>query len=55
MFCKDYTVDALPGREFGSVFLGPENVAVAVVSAGWAKVLHERFYFTFHLFSRIEY
>ena len=26
------------GREFGSVFLGDKNVALLVVSEGWAKV-----------------
>lgn len=33
----DYTVPSI-GREFGSVFLGDENVALLVVSEGWAKV-----------------
>ncbi|CAK9163201.1 unnamed protein product [Ilex paraguariensis] len=37
-FKVDYTVPSI-GREFGSVFLGDDkNVAVLVVSAGWAKV-----------------
>lgn len=38
VFSVDYTVEALNNREFGSVFLGKENVAEAVVTAGWAKV-----------------
>ena len=33
----DYTVPSI-GREFGSVFLGDKNVALLVVSEGWAKV-----------------
>ncbi|KAG7951287.1 hypothetical protein I3843_12G000300 [Carya illinoinensis] len=33
----DYTVPSI-GREFGSVFLGDKNVALMVVSEGWAKV-----------------
>lgn len=33
----DYTVPSI-GREFGSVFLGDKNVAMLVVSEGWAKV-----------------
>ncbi|KAL5724528.1 Translin-1 [Ranunculus cassubicifolius] len=36
-FRVDYTVPAI-GREFGSVFLGDKNVALLVVSEGWAKV-----------------
>ncbi|GMN62202.1 hypothetical protein TIFTF001_031286 [Ficus carica] len=36
-FRVDYTVPSI-GREFGSVFLGNENVAMQVVSEGWAKV-----------------
>uniref|UniRef100_A0A1D1XXB6 Ribonuclease n=1 Tax=Anthurium amnicola TaxID=1678845 RepID=A0A1D1XXB6_9ARAE len=36
-FRVDYTVPSI-GREFGSVFLGDKNVAILVVSAGWAKV-----------------
>ena len=38
----DYTLENIPGREFGSVFLTEksENVAVAVVAAGWSKVDH---------------
>lgn len=34
----DYTVPSI-GREFGSVFLGDKNVAIQVVSEGWAKVI----------------
>ena len=39
-FRVDYTLENIPGREFGSVFVGPssENVALKVVSEGWAKV-----------------
>ncbi len=39
-FKVDYTLPAAPGMEFGSVFVGEknENVAAAVVAAGWAKV-----------------
>nr|CAL38976.1 TUDOR protein with multiple SNc domains [Picea abies] len=36
-FRVDYTVPSI-GREFGSVFLGDKNVALTVVSEGWAKV-----------------
>eukprot|EP00268_Persea_americana_P054270 TRINITY_DN619_c0_g1_i3.p1 TRINITY_DN619_c0_g1~~TRINITY_DN619_c0_g1_i3.p1 ORF type:complete len:987 (-),score=247.25 TRINITY_DN619_c0_g1_i3:523-3483(-) len=36
-FRVDYTVPSI-GREFGSVFLGEKNVALLVVSEGWAKV-----------------
>ncbi|KAF9607540.1 hypothetical protein IFM89_036902 [Coptis chinensis] len=36
-FRVDYTVPSI-GREFGSVFLGDKNVALLVVSGGWAKV-----------------
>lgn len=42
----DYTVPSI-NREFGSVFLGDKNVAVLVVSAGWAKV----YIFIYSLFS----
>ncbi|XP_010547787.1 PREDICTED: staphylococcal nuclease domain-containing protein 1-like [Tarenaya hassleriana] len=38
VFKVDYKVEAIAGREFGSVFLGNENVAMLVVAAGWAKV-----------------
>lgn len=34
----DYTVPSI-GREFGSVFIGDKNVALLVVSEGWAKVM----------------
>lgn len=34
----EYTVPSI-GREFGSVYLGDKNVAMLVVSNGWAKVL----------------
>ena len=37
IFKVDYKVDAIQ-REFGTVFLGDLNVALAVVSDGWAKV-----------------
>ncbi|VVB13566.1 unnamed protein product [Arabis nemorensis] len=36
-FKVDYKVEAI-GREFGSVFLGNENLAKLVVQNGWAKV-----------------
>lgn len=36
-FRVDYTVPSI-SREFGSVFLGDKNVALLVVSEGWAKV-----------------
>lgn len=39
MFRVEYTLDQSAGREFGSVFLNErDNVAVAVVAAGYAKV-----------------
>lgn len=39
-FRVDYTLENIPGREFGSVFVGAssENVALRVVADGWAKV-----------------
>lgn len=37
-FKVDYTVPSI-GREFGSVFIGDKNVALLVVSEGWAKVM----------------
>ena len=39
-FKVDYTLENVPGREFGSVFLTDknDNLAVAVVSSGWSKV-----------------
>ncbi|KAH6794802.1 TUDOR-SN protein 1 [Perilla frutescens var. hirtella] len=36
-FRVDYTVPSI-NREFGSVFIGDKNVALLVVTAGWAKV-----------------
>jgi staphylococcal nuclease domain-containing protein 1 len=36
-FRIDYTVPSI-AREFGTVFLGDKNVAMLVVSQGWAKV-----------------
>ncbi|XVE63800.1 hypothetical protein DITRI_Ditri07aG0049400 [Diplodiscus trichospermus] len=36
-FKVEYTVPSI-GREFGSVYLGDKNVAMLVVSEGWAKV-----------------
>ena len=36
-FRVDYAVPSI-GREFGSVFIGDKNVAMLVVSKGWAKV-----------------
>ena len=46
IFKVDYVVAAAGNKEFGSVFLQPaggkpENIAVAVVAAGWAKVCVE--------------
>ncbi|KXZ48282.1 hypothetical protein GPECTOR_29g59 [Gonium pectorale] len=39
VFRVDYVVEAIGNREFGSVFLNQQdNVAMAVVAAGWAKV-----------------
>ena len=41
VFKAEYTVESI-GRDFGSVFLDQQcNVAVLVVSAGWAKVWGE--------------
>jgi len=37
-FSVDYKVEAI-GREFGSVFLGTQNLAKLVVQNGWAKVI----------------
>lgn len=36
-FRVDYTVPSI-NRDFGTVFIGDKNVAMLVVSAGWAKV-----------------
>ncbi|KAJ0973495.1 hypothetical protein J5N97_021454 [Dioscorea zingiberensis] len=36
-FRVDYTVPSI-GRDFGSVYLGDKNVAMLVVSEGWARV-----------------
>ncbi|EFJ43941.1 hypothetical protein VOLCADRAFT_95870 [Volvox carteri f. nagariensis] len=39
VFRVDYLVEAIGNREFGSVFLNQQdNVAIAVVTNGWAKV-----------------
>ena len=39
MFRVDYAIEAAGGREFGTVFIhGKENVALASVTAGWARV-----------------
>mmetsp|Transcript_6774 Transcript_6774/g.14968 ORF Transcript_6774/g.14968 Transcript_6774/m.14968 type:complete len:971 (+) Transcript_6774:79-2991(+) len=39
VFKVDYVVEQIGNREFGSVFIGQQdNVALAVVSNGWAKV-----------------
>ncbi len=43
VFKVDYVVEQIGNREFGSVFLAHaannnENIALSVVSAGWAKV-----------------
>lgn len=45
----DYTVPSI-GREFGSVFLGDENVALLVVSEGWAKVCFIYIYIDFFFY-----
>lgn len=39
-FKVDYVLENIPGREFGSVFIGntPENVALSVAAKGWARV-----------------
>jgi endonuclease YncB( thermonuclease family) len=37
-FKVDYVLENVPGRVFGSVFVGTENIALTVVSNGWAKV-----------------
>jgi hypothetical protein len=37
VFKVDYVVEQIT-RDFGSVFIGQENVALTVVSNGWAKV-----------------
>ncbi|DBB17861.1 hypothetical protein WJX82_005615 [Trebouxia sp. C0006] len=39
-FKVDYTLENIPGREFGSVFLTDknDNLALAVVSSGWSKI-----------------
>ena len=31
-------MEAVPGREFGSIFCGSDNLARSVAAAGWAKV-----------------
>lgn len=36
-FRVDYSVPSI-NRDFGTVFLGDKNVALLVVSGGWAKV-----------------
>lgn len=38
-FKVDYNVPSI-NRDFGTVFVGDKNVAVLVVSQGWAKVKH---------------
>ena len=43
-FKVDYKVEAIAGREFGSVYLANENLAKLVVQNGWAKVI-SIFYF----------
>ena len=42
-FRVDYTLENIPGREFGSVFISPnnENLALRIVSEGWAKACHD--------------
>ncbi|KAL0718316.1 hypothetical protein Bca4012_067638 [Brassica carinata] len=43
-FKVDYKVEAIAGREFGSVYLGNENLAKLVVQNGWAKVINRLMY-----------
>jgi staphylococcal nuclease domain-containing protein 1 len=38
VFKVDYVVEQIGSKEFGSVFLGQENIALTVVAAGYAKV-----------------
>lgn len=39
VFRVDYTLEAAGGREFGTVFVDEkENLAMASVAAGWARV-----------------
>jgi hypothetical protein len=38
VFKVDYVVEQIGNREFGSIFLGQENLALTIVSNGWAKV-----------------
>lgn len=38
VFRTDYKVEQLGNREFGSVFIDKENVALTVVANGWSKV-----------------
>jgi staphylococcal nuclease domain-containing protein 1 len=39
VFRVDYALEQAGGKEFGSVFVNDkENVALALVTAGWAKV-----------------
>lgn len=37
-FRVDYKVEQLGGREFGTVYIGDQNVGVLCVEAGWAKI-----------------
>jgi len=38
----DFTVKELNNREFGTVFLGSENLALSVIENGWAKANYRR-------------
>eukprot|EP01026_Neomeris_dumetosa_P038945 TRINITY_DN3183_c0_g1_i8.p1 TRINITY_DN3183_c0_g1~~TRINITY_DN3183_c0_g1_i8.p1 ORF type:complete len:856 (+),score=173.66 TRINITY_DN3183_c0_g1_i8:56-2623(+) len=38
VFKIDYTLENIPGREFGTVFVDQENLALSVVQNGFAKV-----------------
>jgi endonuclease YncB( thermonuclease family) len=44
VFKVDYVVEQIGSKEFGSVFLGQENIALTVVAAGYAKVTGGRPY-----------
>lgn len=32
-------MEALGNREFGSIYINKENIAMTVISKGWAKVI----------------
>lgn len=39
----DYKVQALNNREFGTVWIGRDNLGLKVVENGWAKVMQIAF------------